>query len=114
MTPLRQRFIHDLELRNRSPRTIQTYVHHLKYFAQFFDTAPDQLNPDHARRYLLHLVHEKRASWSAYNQAVSALRFFFLVTCPTDIPVSRIPYGKRKKRGQACLLFRDESAGVRQ
>ena len=40
MTPLRQRFIHDLELRNRSPRTIQTYVHHLKYFAQFFDTAP--------------------------------------------------------------------------
>ena len=98
MTPLRQRFIHDLELRNRSPRTIQTYVHHLKEFARFFKTAPDQLNPEHARRYLLHLVHEKHVSWSAYNQAVSALRFFFMVTCPTDMPVSRIPYGKRPKR----------------
>ena len=98
MTPLRQRFIHDLQLRNRSPRTVQTYVHHLKQFALFFGTSPDRLNPDHVRRYLLHLVHEKHASWSTYNQAVSALRFFFMVTCPTDIPVSRIPYGKRPKK----------------
>ena len=36
MTPLRQRFIHDLQLRNRSPRTVQSYVHHLKQFALFF------------------------------------------------------------------------------
>jgi hypothetical protein len=60
MTPLRQRFIHDLRLRNRSPRTIQTYVHHLKEFARFFKTSPDRLTPEHARRYLLHVVHEKR------------------------------------------------------
>ena len=98
MTPLRQRFIHDLQLRNRSPRTVQAYVHHLKQFALFFGTAPDRLNPDHVRRYLLHLVHEKHASWSAYNQAAPALRFFFMVTCPTDILVSRIPYGKRPKK----------------
>jgi integrase/recombinase XerD len=109
MTPLRQRFIHDLQLRNRSPRTIQTYVHHLKEFACFFKTSPDRLTPEHARRYLLHVVHEKRASWSAYNQAVSALRFFYLVTCPSDIPVSRIPYGKRPKR-LVPVRSRDEVA----
>jgi site-specific recombinase XerD len=98
VTPLRQRFIEDLKLRNRSPRTIQTYVFHLKEFARFFGQSPDQLGADHVHRYLLHLLHKKRASWSHYNQAVSALRFFFRVTCPRDSAVSRLPYGKRPKR----------------
>jgi integrase/recombinase XerD len=98
VTPLRQRFIEDLRLRNRSPRTIATYVFHLKEFARFFGQSPDQLGVDHVHRYLLHLVNEKKASWSQYNQAVSALRFFYRVTCPSDTAVSRLPYGKRPKR----------------
>ena len=36
MTPLRQRFIDDLRLRNRSPRTIEVYVMHLKAYALHF------------------------------------------------------------------------------
>ena len=37
MTPLRQRFIEDLQLRNRSPRTIEVYVMHLKAYAAWFN-----------------------------------------------------------------------------
>jgi integrase/recombinase XerD len=98
MTPLRQRFIEDLQLRNRSPRTVECYVFHLKKFAAHFGIAPDRLGADHVHRYLLHLLHEHKASWSHYNQAVSALRFFYQVTCPSDNVVSRLPYGKRPKR----------------
>ena len=98
MTPLRQRFIQDLQLRNRSPRTIEVYVYHLRQFAAFFKLAPDQLGPDHVHRYLLHLLHEKKASWPSYNQAVSALRFFYQVTCPRQDVVPRLPYGKRPRR----------------
>jgi hypothetical protein len=36
MTPLRQRFIEDLQLRNRSPRTIACYVRHVANFAKHF------------------------------------------------------------------------------
>jgi len=98
MTPLRQRFIEDLQLRNRSPRTVECYVFHLKKFALHFGQAPDRLGAEQVHRYLLHLLHEEKRSWSHYNQAVSALRFFYRVTCPSDNAVSRLPYGKRPKR----------------
>ncbi len=35
MTPLRQRFIEDLQLRNLSPKTIKTYTSHIANFANF-------------------------------------------------------------------------------
>jgi integrase/recombinase XerD len=98
MTPLRQRFIEDLQLRNRSPRTVEVYVYHLREYARHFNQSPDQLSLDHAHRYILYLLHDKKASWSAYNQAVSALRFFYRVTCPREGIVIRLPYGKRPRK----------------
>jgi integrase/recombinase XerD len=97
-TPLRQRFIEDLQLRIRSPRTIEVYVYHVREFACYFRQSPDQLGLDHAHRYILYLLNDKKASWSAYNQAVSALRFFYRVTCPRDGVVTRLPYGKRPRQ----------------
>lgn len=97
MTPLRQRFIQDLQLRNRSPKTVATYVMHVRNFAAFFHQSPDRLGAEQVHRYLVHLLHEKKASWPQYNQAVSALRFFFTATCPRDTVVTRLPYGKRPR-----------------
>jgi site-specific recombinase XerD len=85
-------------LRNRSPKTVDTYVMHVRNFARHFGQSPDQLTGEHVHRYLLHLLHEKKASWPQYNQAVSALRFLYTVTCPSDTVVTRLPYGKRPKR----------------
>jgi len=98
MTALRQRFIDDLQLRNRSPKTIEVYVYHLRGYACFFHQSPDQLTLDHAHRYILYLLKDKKVSWSAYNQAVSALRFFYRVTCPREGIVTRLPYGKRPRK----------------
>jgi site-specific recombinase XerD len=98
MTQLRQRFIDDLHLRNRSPRTIECYVRHVREYAHFFHRSPDQLSLEQAHRYILFLLKEKKVSWSSYNQAVSALRFFYQVTCPRDGIVPRLPYGKRPRK----------------
>ena len=98
MTALRQQFIQDLQLRNRSPRTVEAYVRHLKQYAGHFHQSPDQLGLEHANRYILYLLKEKKVSWSAYNQAVSALRFFYQVTCPQEGIVTRLPYGKRPRK----------------
>jgi site-specific recombinase XerD len=98
MTPLRQRFIEDLQLRNRSSKTIGVYVYHVRELARHFKQSPQRLGDDQIHRYLLYLLREKRVSWSAYNQAVAALRFFYRVTYPSDMVVTRLPYGKRPKR----------------
>jgi hypothetical protein len=53
MTPLRQRFVDDLKLRNRSPKTIETYVLHVARFARHFGRSPEELSVEHAREYQL-------------------------------------------------------------
>src|ERR1022692_2258478 len=70
MTPLRQRFIEDLQLRNRVPKTIEAYVLQVRKFAQFYGRSPEYLNAEQVHRYLLYLLHEKKASWVQYNHAV--------------------------------------------
>jgi integrase/recombinase XerD len=98
MTPLRRRLIEDLQLRNRSPKTIAVYVYHVRELARYFKQSPAELTDEQVHRYLLHLLRRKRVSWSSYNQAVAALRFFYRVTYPSDTLVTRLPYGKRPKR----------------
>ena len=98
MTPLRQRFTEDLQLRNYAPKTIVAYVHQVRSLARHFKQSPDRLGDDQIRRYLLHLLHDKHAAETSYNQAVAALRFFYEVSSPSGTVVRRLPYGKQSKR----------------
>ena len=96
MTPLRQRFIDDLRLRNYAARTIDTYVGHIAAFARHFGRSPDQLGPEQVRAYQLHIL-ERKLSWSTFNQAACALRFLFVTTLGRREQLPMIPYGKRPK-----------------
>lgn len=107
MTPLRQRYINDLRLRNLSPRTIKCYVAHVAAFARHFGRSPEHLDQEHIRQYQLHLRDVKQASWSLFNQAVCALRFFYKVTLSSPWGVEHIPYAKRPK-SLPVVLSREE------
>lgn len=106
MTPLRQRMIEDLQLRNRSPRTIETYISHVARFAKFHGRSPELLGAEEVRAYQLHL-RESGVSWSLFNQAVCALKFLYTVTLRVGWPVAHIPYG-RKPRKLRVVLSQDE------
>jgi site-specific recombinase XerD len=97
MTPLRQRMIEDLQLRNRSPRTIETYVRHVKAFAVHFGRSPEHLGPDEVREYQLHLL-QRKVSWSAFNQYLCAVRFFYGTTLGHPETLERLHFGRRPKR----------------
>lgn len=98
MTPLRQRMIEDMRLRNFAPRTIQVYVERVAAFAKHFGRSPERLGATDVRAYLLHLVQAKRASWSYYNQALCALRFLYRVTLGKEWVLDGVvcPKGEKK------------------
>ena len=56
MTPLRQRYIDDLRLKNFSAGTIHVYVHAVAKFAQHFQRSPDTLTCEEVRAYLVQLI----------------------------------------------------------
>lgn len=97
MTPLRQRFIEDLRIRNYADSTVETYTYHVVCFAKFHGRSPERLGPEEIRAYQVHLVTVKKVSWATFNQTVCALRFLYRVTIPRDWPVAMIPFGKKPK-----------------
>jgi site-specific recombinase XerD len=90
--------IDDLRLRNYSQSTIKSYVYHVSKFASHFGKSPDKLGPEEIRQYQIHLTDDKKVSWSLFNQAACALRFFYTVTLGTDIDLKTVPYAKNRKR----------------
>lgn len=97
MTTLRERMTEDLRIRNYSPRTVKCYVSMVARFVEQFGKPPARLGAEEVRLFQLKLI-ESKASWSLFNQAVCALRFFYSVTLPRDFAVEHIPFAKTKKR----------------
>jgi site-specific recombinase XerD len=108
VTPLRQRFVEDLRLRNYAPRTLEVYVSWVARFARHFGRSPDLLGPDEVRTYQLHLM-QRKVAWSTFNQAVCALRFFFGTTLGRSDYLPLLAYGK-KPRKLPCVLSPEEVA----
>jgi integrase/recombinase XerD len=97
MTLLRERMAEDLRIRNYSPRTVECYVSMMARFAREFAKPPGQLGPEEIRAFQVRLI-EKKVSWTQFNQAVCALRFFYRVTLPRDFAVEHIPFAKTRKK----------------
>jgi integrase/recombinase XerD len=52
-TPLRQRFIEDMPVRNLAPATQASYVQQVSMFARHFGKSPELLELDEIREYQL-------------------------------------------------------------
>jgi integrase/recombinase XerD len=96
VTPLRQRMIEDLKIRNRSPRTIESYVRNVARFARHFGRSPELLGPEEVRQYQLHLL-ERKISFSTFNQYLCSLRFLYGTTLGRPEMLPRLPYARQPK-----------------
>lgn len=109
MTPLRQRMIEDMKVRNLSIKTQKTYVERVAKFALYFGKSPEQLGPEQIRAYLVYLVEEKKVSWTLYNQSVCALRFLYRVSLGKDWTVEYIPHCKAEQKLPVVLSLEEVS-----
>ena len=80
MTPLRQRMIEDMQLRNLAQTTQRSYIHYVADFALYFNRSPEHLDLEAVRQYQLHLLQERKLSAWSVNTFISAVQFLYLET----------------------------------
>ena len=80
MTPLRQRMIEDMRIRNFATTTQRSYIHYVAEFAKYFNRSPEELDLEAVRQYQLYLAQDRKLSPQSINTFVSAVQFLYLVT----------------------------------
>lgn len=108
MTPLRQRMIDEMKIRNLSTSTQEQYLGHVARFAKHFGKSPELLGAEDVRAYQIYLIN-KGTSWSVYNLAVSAVRFLYYKTLRVQWRYDDIPCPKMAKH-LPVVLSREEVA----
>ena len=98
MSPLRQRMLEDMTIRNFSPHTQKQYIIYVAAFAKHFGQSPEQLGLEEIRSFQLFLLERRGVCAATLNVAVSALRFLYGVTLQQDWDIQMIPYAKKPKK----------------
>jgi len=80
ITPLRQRMLDDMRMRQLSEKTQHHYVRAVRQLAGYLGRSPDTATAEDLRRYQLHLV-DSGVTPVSLNAAITRLKFFFEVTC---------------------------------
>ena len=97
VSPLRQRLIEDLTMRNFAPRTQEGYIRAVKGFAAFLGRSPAEAGFEDVRRFQLHLV-ATGTGVPTINGTLTALRFFFTVTRRRPAIVADLPFIKEPRK----------------
>jgi len=87
----------DMEIRGLALNTRKAYLLAMRKFVRHFMRPPDRLTLEDIRQYQLYLTRERKVSWSVFNIAVAAIKFFYRVTLRKDWKIDEVPY-QRKPR----------------
>ena len=111
MTPLRQRMIDAMVQRGFALRTQESYVDAVVRMSRYYGRNPATYAVADIDAYLLHLIKDKKLSYSTVNQAACASRFLFETVLGHEraqflIPMAKVP------QTQPQLLARAEIAAL--
>src|ERR1700726_506400 len=108
MTPLRRRMTEDMQVRNFSPHTQNSYVQQVSLFARHFSKSPEILGREEIRSYQVYLTNEKKLAPSSILIAVPALRFLYKVTLHRDWCFEDIIPAPKKQQKLPVVLSPEE------
>ncbi len=109
MTPLRQRMLDAMTVRGLAERTKECYTEAISRMARHYTRSPDLLSAQEVEAYLLHLVKDRKLSYSSVNHAASASRFLFETVLGRKSDELRPPMARVPQK-QPHLLAREEIA----
>ncbi len=67
-----------LKLKGYSNKTKKAYIGHIRRFIDFYEESPLNFDKNDIDRYLLYLLENQEHSHSYVNQAISAIKFFYI------------------------------------
>lgn len=109
MSPLRARMIEDMRIRGMAETSQKAHIRALKDFTAFLGRAPDTATPDELRAYQLHMT-DTEVTPSVYNARITALRFFFGMTCDREDMKKYMQFRTEPRKLPIVLSFEEVSA----
>ena len=91
VSPLRQRMMEDMSLRNLAPRTQQAYIRGCKKLTAFLRRSPETATAEDIRLFQLHLA-EQGVSICTRNRTMTGIAFLFRVTLRRPEVADQIEY----------------------
>jgi site-specific recombinase XerD len=98
----------DMQVRNLSPHTQNSYVQQVSLFARYFDKSPEELGPEEIRAYQVYLTNDRKLATSSILIAVSALRFLYKVSLKRDWTFEDIIPAPKKPQKLPVVLSPEE------
>jgi integrase/recombinase XerD len=98
----------DMQIRNFSENTQDTYLLQVGLFARHFSKSPEDLGPEEIRTYQVYLTNERKLAPSSVSIAASALRFLYAVTLKKDWEVEQIIPAPKQPKRLPVILSPDE------
>jgi integrase/recombinase XerD len=108
MTPLRQRMLEDMQVRNLSPHTQAAYVQQVSLYARKFGKSPEALGPEDIRAYQVYLTTERKLAPGSILIATAALRFLYKVTLKRDWKLDEVIPAPKKPQTLPVVLSPEE------
>lgn len=81
-----------------SQNTRKVYINSIRSMAKYYNRSPEQISNDEIQQYILHLLKDKKFSYSTCNCLVSALKFFYEKTLGHPITSFCIPIAKQPQK----------------
>jgi site-specific recombinase XerD len=106
MTPLREKMIKVMELRNLAKNTQRYYLAAVIGLARHYQQSPDKITPEMIEDYLLYLKNDKGNSPGSCAAIVAGLRFFYKHVADSEIPIV-YSLGKKPTKLPTVLCQKD-------
>lgn len=80
MSSLRERMIHDMQLRGYGERTREAYVRAVRQLQEFYQVSPAKITEEQLREYFLHRKNHSKWAANTMKIAYCGIKFFFQFT----------------------------------
>jgi site-specific recombinase XerD len=89
--------VEDMVMAGRTPQTRESYVRCAAAFVAYYGRPPGRMGEEEVRRYVLHLVEERKLAPSTVLVYVAALKFLYGVTLRRPEAAAWVPYPKQRR-----------------